>query len=352
MALPLMLLLLAAAAAITGNGDTARNLWRGLRYLLAVELAFLLVMACVGAVYEALSRSRERRLYQPPGQLVDIGGYRLHLNCSGKGGPTVVLDYGLEGSYLDWHRVQPEVARFTRVCSYDRGGYGWSDPSPNPRLPSVMVEELHALLAKAGEKPPYIIVGHSFGGFDALMFAHKYREEVAGVVLVDGSHPDELLPFYWRTRLWIRMMQFTMPLGLPRWRRWCGVGPPEIGPIKQAIGCRSQIYRTAYAQWMEFPQSADEIRGLGPLGDLPLVVIARDPERTPADPSDEISPQREQHWNKLQRELVELSTNATYMVAKGSGHDVPNHRPDAVVYGVRRVVEKVSQDRQSSAQPG
>ena len=346
LALPLMLLLLAAAAAILGNGDTARNMLRGLRYLLAVEIAFLLLLACVGATYEALNRNHERRMYQPPGRLVDVGGYRLHLYCSGDGGPTVVLDYGLEGSYLDWYRVQPEVARFTRVCSYDRGGYGWSDASPKRRVPSMMVEELHTLLAKAGEKPPYVLVGHSFGGFDALMFAHKYREETAGVVLVDGSHPDEPLPFYWRTRLRYRMMQFAMPLGLPRWRRWCGVGSPEIAPIKRAITCSSQFYGAAYKQRVAFPDCANEIRNLGPLGDLPLVVIARDPERSLINPRDSTSADREQHWNKLQQKLAELSSDATYLVAKGSGHDIPAQRPDVVVNEIQRVIEKVRKKNQ------
>jgi pimeloyl-ACP methyl ester carboxylesterase len=340
-ALPLLLLLFAGAAAIVGSSDTSRNLLRGIRYLLAVELALLLVLACVGATYEALSRSRERALYKPPGQLVDIGGYRLHLYCSGEGGPTVVLDYGLEGSYLDWYRVQPEVARFTRVCSYDRGGYGWSDPSPKQRLPSVMVEELHTLLTRAGEKPPYIVVGHSFGGFDALMFAHKYREEVAGIVLVDGSHPDEFLPFPWRARLWYRTMQVTMPLGLPRWRQWCGARPPEIAAIKQAINCRSQAHQTAYQQRAAFAESATEVRNLGTLGDLPLVVIARDAGRPPADPTDRVFSKQEQRWNKLQQKLVDLSRDATYIVARGSGHDVPMQRPDVIVAAIRTLIERI-----------
>ena len=346
-ALPLLLLLLAAVSTMVGASDTSRNLLRGIRYLLAVELALLLVLACVGAIYEALSRSRERALYQPPGKLIDIGGYRLHLYCSGEGGPTVVLDYGLEGSYLDWYRVQPEIAGFTRVCSYDRGGYGWSDPSPKPRLPSVMVEELHTLLAQAGERPPYLVVGHSFGGFDALMFAHKYREEVAGVVVVDGSHPDEWLPFPWRSRLWYRVMEMTMPLGLPRWRRWCGTRPPEIAAIKQAISCRSQVRRTAYRQRSAFAAGATEVRNLGTLGDLPLVVIARDADRPPADPMDRLFSQREKQWNTLQQKLVELSRDATFIVAKGSGHDVPLQRPDVIAAVVQTMVEKVKQKSQS-----
>jgi pimeloyl-ACP methyl ester carboxylesterase len=335
------MLLAAGIAAVTGHHDVSRNIFRALRYSFCAEVLFVVVMAAVGAIYQAISASREQRLYPPPGQLVDIGGYRLHLYCSGEGGPTVILDYGRVGSYLDWHYVQPQVARFARVCSYDRGGYGWSDPSPKPRLPSVMAEELHTLLTNAGEKPPYVLVGHSFGSFDVLMYAHKYRQEVAGIVLVDGSHPDQHLPFQLRDKLWLRAMQFTAWFGLPRWRRWCGGGPAEIAPIRTAIFCRSHVYRTDYDQWAAFPEGANEVRRLGSLGDLPLHVVSRDPDRGSSSDDPTFSSQ-EQRWLKLQQELLQLSTNATHTIATASGHDVMTDRPDVVVEAVRKMVEKAS----------
>jgi len=335
------MLLAAGVAAITAHHDFSRNIFRALRWVLAAEVAFIVVMAVVGASYQAISASREQRLYPPPGKLVEIGGYRLHLYCSGQGGPTVILDYGRVGSYLDWYYVQPQVARFARVCSYDRGGYGWSEPSPKPRLPSVMAEELHALLARTGEKPPFVLVGHSFGSFDVLMYAHKYRSEVAGIVLVDGAHPDERLPFHWRDKLWLRAMQFTAPFGLPRWRRWCGRGPSEVAPIRTAIFCRSHVYRTDYAQRAAFPEGADEVRRLGTLGDLPLHVVSRDPDRRPSSDDPTFS-RREQDWLELQQELLQLSTNATHTMATGSGHDVMTDRPDVVVEAIRTMVEKAS----------
>jgi pimeloyl-ACP methyl ester carboxylesterase len=335
------MLLAAGVAAITGHHDVGRNIFRPLRYVLGAEVVFVVAMAVVGASYQAISTRREQRLYRPPGQLVDIGGYRLHLYCSGEGGPTVVLDYGRVGSYLDWYYVQPQVARFARVCSYDRGGYGWSDPSPKPRLPSAMAEELHTLLANAGEKPPYVLVGHSFGSFDVLTYAHKYREEVAGIVLVDGAHPDERLPFHWQDKLWLRAMQFTAPFGLPRWRRWCGGGPPEIAPIKTAIFCRSHVYRTNYDQWTAFPDGAEEVRKLGALEDLSLHVVSRDPDRQSSSEGPAFS-SRERHWLKLQQQFLQLSTNATHTIATGSGHDVMTDRPEVVVESIRKTVEKAS----------
>ena len=336
----MVLAVIASIAWFSGQSDSSRTLLRALKYVLAAELVLLIVAAGIGAMYEASQRRRDGEAFHPPGKLIDVGGYRLHLYCTGERGPTVVLEFGLDGSYLDWYRVQPQVAQFTRVCSYDRAGYGWSDVSTRPRIPSVMSEELHTLLANSGEKPPYILVGHSLGSFDALMYAHRYPNEVAGVVLVDGAHPDELLPFYLNKKLWLRMMQWTVPFGLPRWRGWCGSGPPELAGIKRAIGCQSHVYSTHYAQWEAFPESATEVRGLGTLGDLPFMVISRDPNRG-STTGDAVTLQREQHWSKLQQSLVGLSTRATHIAAEGSGHSIPVDRPDVVVDAIRQMVSQL-----------
>lgn len=333
-------IVLAFVAWFASSGDTSRTLLRALKYVLAVELLLVIVAAGIGAMYEAVQQRRDRVTYQPPGKLIDVGGYRLHLYCTGEGGPTVVLEFGLDGSYLDWYKVQPQLAQFTRVCSYDRAGYGWSDTSPRPRIPTVMSEELHTLLVNAGEKPPYILVGHSLGSFDVLMYAHSYPQEVAGVVLVDGAHPDELLPFYFQKKLWLRMMQFTMPFGLPRWRGWCGTGSAEIAGMKRAIGCRTQVYATHYAQWEAFPEGAAEVRRLGSLGDIPVTIISRDPNRN-SSPEGPVSPQHEQHWAKLQQNLVGLSSRTTQITATGSGHSVPVERPEVIVDAIRKLVSQL-----------
>ena len=143
-----------------------------------------------GFLYENISETRDRRFDPIPGQLVDIGGYRLHINCTGHGTPTVILDAGLGDSYLSWRKVQPEIAKFARVCSYDRAGLGYSNSSPRPRATRVIAEELHPLLQHAGS-PPLILVGHSMAGFDVRLYASLYRSEVAGLVLVDASHPEQ-----------------------------------------------------------------------------------------------------------------------------------------------------------------
>jgi len=336
---PLALTALGIIAATLHSGEFSRSCFRVLRFVLLAELLLGVVLALAGAIYQARTNAREQRLHPPPGKLVDVGGYRLHLYCTGKGGPTVVLDYGLGGSYLDWHFVQPEVSQFARVCSWDRSGYGWSERSSKPQVPSVIAEELHTVLERAGEKPPFVLVGHSLGAFDVRMYAHLYSEQVVGMVLVDGAVPDEELPFTWRNRWQLKLLQFTAPFGLPRWRGWCTGGPEAIRPMKQAFSCQSKVFRAHYEQWSVFPKSAAEVRKLGSPGDLPLVVISRDPRRE-AQADDSVTATREGRWQQQQQELLQLSRRSTYMVASRSSHAVPVDRPDVVVRAIRKLVEQ------------
>jgi len=324
-------------ARITGHNDASRISLRILRYILALEVLLLMVLAFAGILYERGARARDARLYHPPGKLVDVGGYRLHLSCAGSGSPTVVLEYGHQSSYLGWYLIQPEIASFTRVCFYDRAGYGWSDPSPRPRVPSVMTEELHTLLHAAGEKPPYIVVAHSYGSFNAVMFAHKFPEEVFGLVLVDGLHTLSLFPPRLSERVEIWTMQFMIPFGLPRWRGWIGGSAPEaVRGEKQAISCRWGLYTAFYRELVATPESVREIRAITTLGAMPLIVIARDPALgyvTPAAGDD---------WPRVQQQKMQLSKNAELVIATGSGHDIPAVRPDVIIAAVRRLVVQAS----------
>jgi hypothetical protein len=235
---PSVLLAAVVLASLTQQKEVAHSVRNLLRYILLAEFCLVLLLALWGIIYERASQARDLRLYPPPGKLIPMGGYRLHLYCAGGDSPTVVLEHGLDGSYFDWRLVQPEIARFTRVCSYDRAGYGWSDRSPQPRVPSAMVQELHTLLTNASEKPPFIVVGHSMGAFDAVMYSRRYPDEVAAIVLVDGSYPDSRPRFPWKEKLELRFMQFTSPFGLPRWRRWCAGGPEALRSITAAVNWR------------------------------------------------------------------------------------------------------------------
>jgi pimeloyl-ACP methyl ester carboxylesterase len=164
--------------------------WRMLGGLMVLASA----LAGTGMAYQVIATARDKRKYPAPGQMVDVNGFRLHLHCTGKGSPTVVVDSGLGSFSPDWGLVQPEVAKFTRVCTYDRAGYGWSDPGPQPRTARQMVEELHTLLVNAGVEGPYVLVGYSLGGINVRLYAHQYPDDVAGVVLVDSpvAHEEAL----------------------------------------------------------------------------------------------------------------------------------------------------------------
>jgi pimeloyl-ACP methyl ester carboxylesterase len=151
----------------------------------------LLALAVVGAIYQAIATERAERAYPPPGEMVDVGGYSLHINCVSQGGPTVVLDAGSGGMSADWVWVQREVSDTTRVCAYDRAGMGWSEMGPEPRDAKQISSELRAQLTKHGIEGPYVLVGHSFGSLYMQTYATRYPDEVAGVVLVESSHPEQ-----------------------------------------------------------------------------------------------------------------------------------------------------------------
>src|SRR5215217_7821518 len=150
-------------------------------------LIVVLLVLAVGAIYQAIATMRAERAYPPPGEMVDVGGYSLHINCLGQGSPTVVLDAGLGEFSAHWVRVQRKVSDTTRVCAYDRAGMGWSEMGPEPRDAKQITGELHTLLNKAGIEGPYVLVCHSLGGMYMLTYAHRYPDEVAGVALVDSS---------------------------------------------------------------------------------------------------------------------------------------------------------------------
>jgi len=343
--LPVGLLLLAAFLRATGNQSEeniaiSRSVLRGLRWLIAAEVSALLVLTCVGMIYEACCRARDRAEFPPPGRMIDVGGYRLHLQCAGEGGPTVVLDAGLVGSTLDWRAVLPEAARLTRVCAYDRGGYGWSDRSTRPRTPDGITADLHELLEKAGERPPYILVGHSLGGLNMWAFANRYPAQAAGLVLVDSAHPEYSISFPWPERVQFLFLRWTLPFGLPRWRGWCGDGASEIRTVKTAVTCRPVYQQSYYEQWDAIPAYMEVAHRVGTVGKLPVIVITRDPKRPGADA------EREAQWSQWQRELGKISSNSRTLTAEGSGHDIPGQRPDVIVEAIRAMLAELRAGRE------
>src|SRR5258708_1174098 len=277
-----------------------------------------------------------------PEQRIDVGGFKMHIDCTGPGSPAVILESGLGDTYVSWRKVQPQIAKFARVCSYDRAGLGFSDASSQPRTSKVMAEELHALLAAAKIAPPYVLVGHSMGGFNVRLFASLYRSEAAGMVLVDSSHPDQenRLPPELKNMegSWLReaeFLEYTMPLGIPRLLDLC-----ETDPVPRTAECNFHSQRENVAELKAFPESAAETSAAGTLGDLPLAVLSHDPEKPSADLPPDLAKPTNDAWEKMQEELAHLSTRGTQAVAKNSSHYIQMDRPDVVIDAVHRVVDQ------------
>jgi pimeloyl-ACP methyl ester carboxylesterase len=318
-----------------------------------ILIVFIILLGFAGFLYENVSEARNRRFNPMPGRLVNIGSVKMHLDCAGEGSPTVILESGLGDSYVSWRKVQPQMAKFTRVCSYDRAGLGFSDSSPRPRTSRVIAEELHALLHAADIAPPYVLVGHSMGGFDVRLFASLYRSEVAGMVLVDSSHPEQDNRFppelknmegSWRREA--EFLEYTMPFGIPRLLDLC-----ETDALSRAAECNFHSARENVAELKAFSESAAEAAAAGSLSDLPLAVLSHDPDRPSSDLPADLAKPTNDAWEKMQEELAHLSSKGTQAIAKNSGHYIQIDRPEMVINAVHSVVEQVRAAKDGAAGP-
>lgn len=305
-------------------------------------LVLLLLLAACGFIYENISEARDRRFNAMHGVIVDVGGRKMHIDCTGQGSPTVVLESGLGDTYVSWRKVQPEIAKFTRVCSYDRAGLGYSDSSSGPRTSKVIAEELHELLRAAHVQPPYVLVGHSMGGFDVRVYAGLYRNEVTGMVLVDASHPDQenrvppelkKMEAGWRREA--ELLEFTMPFGTPRLFGMC-----VDDPVERAAECNFHSAREGREEMRAFPTSAAQTAASESLGDMPLAVLSHDPDKPSSEFPADLAKATNQAWEKMQEELAHLSTRGTQTIAKNSGHYIQIDRPELVIEAVHNVVSE------------
>jgi pimeloyl-ACP methyl ester carboxylesterase len=328
----------------TNHSKTGKSVsHRRLCVLLALAILLVLV-AGTGLLYQALASAVDASRYPPPGRLVDRGGYRLHLHCSGTSRasrPLVLLDAGLGGSSLDWSLVQPGVATFTRVCSYDRAGYGWSDAGPEPRTSGRLVSELHMLLVNAGVPGPYVLVGHSFGGLTMRLFASTYPQEVAGLVLVDSSHEEDPTA---RQEILSGQPQLSTcsglaPFGIVRLfgllDHFASAYPSAVQPVVKAHFSQTRFCGTwddESAAWGESTAQVRAARTHHKLGNLPLVVITHG-KRLDAS------------WQAFQNDLANLSSRSTHLMATRSGHAIMLDQPDLVSAAIKEVVTRVEKHR-------
>ncbi len=264
---------------------------------------------------------QERTSVPAEEMLVDIGGRRLYINCMGEGSPTVILEHGMATESGSWATVQQAVAQFTRVCAFDRAGRGTSDPAPTPRTSEDMVADLHTLLKKANVPGPYILVGNSLGGFNARLYAHKYPDEVAGLVLVDSMHADQFA-----------QIEKALPPETPN-------DPEEFKAFRQSF---TQDYKDPTKNPEGFDQLAshEQGRAVTSLGDLPMIVLAASEFRMRI-PDPRFGAFMQNMWHELQKDLARLSSNGKFIAVKDSGHFIQIDKPQAVIDAIYEVVEQV-----------
>ncbi|HXG64674.1 MAG TPA: alpha/beta hydrolase [Blastocatellia bacterium] len=333
--------------------------------------AFSILAILLPPLFAADQQSTDQSAPSPPGTLMNAGGHRLHINCQGKGSPTVVMEAGAGDFSFDWSLVQPEVARFTRACAYDRAGYAWSDPGPTPRTMRQIVTELHAGLLGAGIKGPYVLVGHSLGGLLVRVYASQYPKEVAGIVLIDSSHEDMLIHLTDQATREEKVVRFRelsrgrpVPPVQPAAQNSASPGksqearPPSSTQLKleapfdklplnaqrMRLWAMSQPNYTP-ARISEFDFLPEELARLHAdrggrkhsLGSMPLIVLTRRiREYDSGDQSAER--QLDESHKRLQADLTTLSNNSKQIVAKNSGHHIHLDEPGLVVDAIRQVV--------------
>ena len=335
------------------------------------QLLLATAIALLGAADARAQPTSAAPPFPPPGKLIDIGGWKLHLNCTGQAKPqqpTVILEAGIGDFSVEWSLVQPSVAKFARVCSYDRADDGWSDYGPSPRTMRQIVYELHTLLAKANERPPYVLVGHSYGGWLVRLYTATYPSEVSGMVLVEAGADDPIrvlgdgkprhasdlvtgktIP---EPKTSGPVVESEIPAEVMSQLRGAALqfGPRANEPPRDKLPADAQRMRTwAYSQPKHWAQGfnpfepeelavlrAERAKTEFPYGDMPLIVLTRGISDSDGPDSKTLEKEhRDDH-----AAVAKLSRNGKLIVATHSGHHVQIDEPDLVIGAIREVVSK------------
>jgi pimeloyl-ACP methyl ester carboxylesterase len=309
-------------------------------------LAVAALVAAGSSAFNALALYRFH--HSPPGQMFLVGGHAMRIDCRGSGSPAIILDAGLGNDGLIWGGVQPALAKTTRVCSYDRAGFGWSDALPPPRDAGHITAELHGLLAAAHINGPVVLMGHSIAGMYIRDYAARYPENVAGLIFVDASTPLQNRNPAFRahpdpgpSRFGTLWKKTAIAAGIPRLLGECSRTFPGFDAQAAKLQAEDQCQDRSAAvsgELKSFDRSGEETAHAGPFGTLPILIFSQDPAHTAAQgqPADVVTA-----WNQMQEDLKRLSTRSRRIIAKGSSHYIQGDRPDLIEREVPIFLEQI-----------
>lgn len=297
------------------------------------------LLITIGSLFQAGMSYKELAMYAPPGKLIDIDGHKMHLYAAGTGSPSVLLTTGsgTPCAYTDYFFIQQDLQKTTRTISYDRPGFGWSEPTDIPRTIDNQVNDLHALLNKAGEKPPYVLVGHSLASLEVIRFAQVYPDEVAGIVLIDGGNPSFYAEYNERSALTLNIsFSFIKNTGLARAFGSLGLFPPIVGQNERYSHLPKEIRRIDKSMFYNtlgnkynrnslknINENAKKVIKGGTLGKLPLIILTAGKDRK---------------WIASQMELKVWSIDSKQKFIRNATHSIHWSAPDIVLDSIKELL--------------
>jgi pimeloyl-ACP methyl ester carboxylesterase len=329
--------------------------WRKIAERAVLSIVILVTFAVAGyTAFNAIAVHSFWSRNPAPGKLVDVDGYRMHIDCTGSGSPTLILEAGGQNDSTIWTGVQPALSKTTRVCSYDRAGLGWSDTQPTPRDADHIAAELHRLLLQAGIASPIVLMGHSIGGIYIRDYVTHYPADVAGLVFVDSSTPfQDKNPAFIRaaqagghsnfqTPAWL--YNLALIVGVPRLLGMCTAWPgPDatLNKLRAEDICRLRTAAFSEVDIQTFDLSSQQTVNSRSFGTLPILILSHDPAKSlPAKPS-QAELNRQNAWSQMQDDLKNLSTRSRRIIAKNSSHHVMLDRPDLIEKEVPAFIEQI-----------
>jgi pimeloyl-ACP methyl ester carboxylesterase len=275
--------------------------------------------------------------YKPIGKFVNVGSRNLHAVVTGQGTPTVILESGMGGCSLDWSLVQPEISNYATVISYDRAGFGWSTKLMDQPTCKNYVDDLRCLLKNMNLKPPYLLVGHSYGGMIMRLFSTEYPDEVMGLNLIDATHESRYLPSNMnenrikqqeQNKKQFRLGYLLSPIAIPRIiKRHIGANrlPSNVQKIVHALGYRNNTFKAVYSELLYAVDSAIQLQSAHHLSpDLPVIVLS--------------AGKQNEEWKQGQEELLNLSNHTKQIIVEDSWHSIQIHKPEIVISAVKSLL--------------